>query len=240
MALPIINQKKYSTFLVNENKEIEYRGYTAGEEKILLSLYSDNKDKVSAKDIFVGLKDILTNCTFDKIDIAKLSIHDITWLFLKIREVSAGDDVNLKLPCKKCGHKNKVEYNISDIAQPKQVKNHNKIILDESRNLGIVLKNPSFEDYIEVISNEEQMIEPTELLLKTIDYVYEGDSVFFMKEETKEEQIKFVNSLNIEHGKKISEFFENTPRPSIDILFKCGECSHDNKYTVEGLFNFFS
>ena len=43
-----------------------------------------------------ALSDLVTSCTFNKIDVNKLPIFDVEYLFLKIRSKSIGESVRCK------------------------------------------------------------------------------------------------------------------------------------------------
>ena len=74
--------------------EIRFRGFTIAEEKILLEVSdSTDKEKIDA------MQQVLTNCTFDKIDVGALSKADFSLLFIKIVSKSLGEVNTLKYKC---------------------------------------------------------------------------------------------------------------------------------------------
>ena len=70
----------------------KFRPFLVKEEKILLmARESDN-----AADILIAIKQIINNCAIDKkLDINKLSLFDLEYIFLKIRAISVDNKVKV-------------------------------------------------------------------------------------------------------------------------------------------------
>jgi hypothetical protein len=65
------------------------------EEKILLIALESGKNE----DIINALKEIVSECTFNKLNVATLPMFDIEYIFLNIRAKSVGEVSKLKIRC---------------------------------------------------------------------------------------------------------------------------------------------
>ena len=67
--------------------------FNVKEEKILLQGQEGGDDEM-----INALKQIVSNCTFNKVDINKLPSFDIEYIFLQIRAKSVGEKIKLNVP----------------------------------------------------------------------------------------------------------------------------------------------
>ena len=65
------------------------------EEKLLMIAMESNEQK----QIIQAVKDIVSACTFDKLDIDNMPMVDVEYVFLQIRAKSVGEVVKLKVTC---------------------------------------------------------------------------------------------------------------------------------------------
>ena len=87
MALPKLNTPTYELEVPSTDDKIKYRPFLVKEEKILLMAMESGK----GEDIIQAVKDIVNECTFNKLDIANLPMFDIEYVFLNIRAKSVGE-----------------------------------------------------------------------------------------------------------------------------------------------------
>ena len=80
MALPKIDVPTYELTLPSEDKVVQYRPFLVKEEKILL-MAMESKDNAQ---IINAVKDIVSTCTFEKLDISKIPMFDIEYIFLNL------------------------------------------------------------------------------------------------------------------------------------------------------------
>ena len=72
-----------------------------------------------------------------------------------------------------------------------------------------------------------------------IDFIYQGDEVFYGKEQSKEDLLEFLNNLTSEQFKKIQKFFETMPRLKQEVDYNCPVCGLHHHKVLEGLQSFF-
>jgi hypothetical protein len=78
-----------------------------------------------------------------------------------------------------------------------------------------------------------------DMIVNSIEYIYDGQQFYYAKETSKQELIEFVESLNQEQFAKIEEYFDNLPKINKKIEMKCSKCGFEHSIEVEGLENFF-
>ena len=118
---------------------------------------------------------------------------------------------------------------------------HNNKI-DLFGDVGIVMKYPSI-DIAKKLENEDGTTNVDNIfsvIMDSIDFIYQGEDVYYAKDQTREELATFVNNLTSEQFTKIQKFFETMPKLSTTIEYTCPICGREHKRVLEGLNNFFS
>ncbi len=242
--LPKIDVPIYELILPLTKKSIRFRPFLVKEEKILLmAMESEDADAV-----LLAIKQILTNCCLDELDVDDLPITDIEYLFLNLRARSVNEVVELPYRCnnkvtveneeKECGNVVKLQMNLLEIHPEVHDKKIDKIELTE--NMGILIKYPSFKMVEEAQKQEGSEVDKLMyVLIACISGVYTEETIFYSKDVPKTELIDFVENLTREQFTKIQEFFETMPKIQKDVDFNCSKCGYKEKITIEGLQNFF-
>ena len=236
MALPKIEVPTYKLTLPSEDTVVEFRPFLVKEEKILM-LAMEEKNDAQMKS---AVRDLINSCTFGKLEVTKLPLFDIEYLFLNIRAKSVGEIASFKVFCPEDKvtlipvdvDLTKVEVQVDD-------EHTNKIVLDEERNLGISMNYPNIETI--PLGVDEDM--NTEAIFKTIveciDYIYEGEQVHKAKDQTKAELIDFFNNLNTNQFKKIRKFFDTMPKLRHEVKVINPKTKKESVVTLQGLSDFF-
>ena len=95
MALPKLDSPTYETELPSTGEKIKYRPFLVKEQKLLL-MSQESKDP---KEQMNSMGQIISACTFNKVDPFTSHLFDIEYLFLKIREKSVGANVTVMVTC---------------------------------------------------------------------------------------------------------------------------------------------
>ena len=95
MALPKLNTPSYELEIPSTDEKVQYRPFLVKEEKILLIALESGKNE----DIINALKEIVSECTINKLNVASLPMFDIEYIFLNIRAKSVGEVSKLKIRC---------------------------------------------------------------------------------------------------------------------------------------------
>lgn len=238
MALPQLTAPKYETLLPSSGKAVQYRPYLVKEEKILL-VALESKDQ---KQIVNATKDVVSACTFGKLDVNKLPIYDLEHLFLKLRCKSVGEtaEVMLKCKCDDCEGFTPVKINLEEISVvfPEESKSKTINLTDS---IGVTLKHFDFEAVQKLDSMREGDVGNTmnEMIISVIDSVFDDNGVYPAKDHSREELVAFVESLSRQQFEKIQAFINAIPTLKKTVKFKCKKCEKDNEVELSGLSDFF-
>jgi hypothetical protein len=238
MALPMNAQPTFNMTVPSTGKTVRFRPFVVKEEKALL-IAQQSEDPAVMVDT---LKNVFSSVIQDKIDVDKLAIFDIEYMFLQIRGKSVGETIDLLFQCDEDhGEQNekarsKVVINVSDLKVSKPEEHTNNIKL--FNNVGIVMKYPSL-DLSDTIKDAGDIEDVFNLVADCIDMIYDGEDVYYGHETKKEELLQFLNNLTSEQFAKIQNFFETMPKISTEVEYKCPICGKHHQKLLEGLQNFF-
>jgi len=243
--LPKIDVPIYQITLPLSKVKIEFRPFLVKEEKILMMAIESEENNSMLR----AIKQIVNNCVQGNIDVDNLPMTDLEFIFLNLRARSVNEIVDLQYKCnnnitkedgesQKCGNLVKFNINLLDI-NPEIPKGHtNKIQLSDK--VGVVMKYPNFKMYEDMDDTLNDIDKTIEITLKSIDYIYDNDSIYYTKDIEKEEVTEFVEGLTQTQFKKIQGFLKDIPKISIKLQFKCPKCQYEETIDVEGIQNFLS
>jgi hypothetical protein len=207
------------------------------EEKLLLMALESGKNE----DVILAVKDIVSECTFNKLDIEKLPMFDIEYIFLNIRAKSVGEVSKLKLLCP---DDNKtytdVEIDLTKVNVEIGEGHTNKIELTDD--MGIIMTYPginTFKDKGLAKLNAENMIEVISACILQI-YENKGEKVYNAKDQTQKELVEFIEQLNTKQFKEIQKFFDTMPRLKHTIKVTNPKTKVESDVTLQGLNDFFA
>jgi hypothetical protein len=234
MALPKIQAPTYTLKLPSSGKEVKYRPFLVREEKALLFAQQSEDEQVMSD----TLKDIIRECTFDKVDIDKLALYDTEYMFLKIRIVSVGADTKLIAKCPSCSVSNDILIDLEKV-DVKRFDGHNPKI-ELFNDVGVMMKPPSYDVILKQRNmNLENPDDVIKLITMQIDYIFDSKNVYKAEEQSEEELSEFVQNMTQGQLNLIKKYFETVPRLSHEHTYNCTNCSTENKLYIEGLSNFF-
>lgn len=233
MTLPTITTPTFTTTIPSTGQEISYRPFLVKEEKILLMAMEGG----DGAEMTQATKQILSSCITEDIDIEKLATFDIEYLFLQLRSKSVGEVIELRVGHTgegvECDHKTDVEINIDDIVV-EGIKVDKKIMVTDT--IGIIAHYPTMQDVDGLDTSDVNT--PFKLIVSCIDMVFDGDNVY--EDFTADEMRDWLDGLNQEQFKKISDFFAEMPKLSHTVSWKCPKCGALDTFTIEGLSSFFT
>ena len=142
MALPILETATYELTLPSADIVVKYRPFLVKEEKVLLQALETQDDK----EIKNAIKEIVNTCTFGSLDASKIPTFDLEYVFLQIRSKSVGEVANVRLLCQddKETYVN-TEVDLTKVEVQVDDKHTNNIIIDEDKNIGLVMKYPTID-----------------------------------------------------------------------------------------------
>ena len=235
MALPVINVPTYEVQIPSTKEKHTFRPFLVKEEKILLLALEDGGDESIAR----GIKQIIHNCTFEKVDVKSLATFDLEYVFLRIRAKSVGEVAKVQVLCEDDGETYvEVDVNLEEVEVnfPKGHTNDIKLTDD----VRVVFKYPDMVDMYKAITEEQTTIDYSiDLISAAVVQVLHGETVHKRADFTHEEMIAFLESLTTAQFAELQKFFETMPRLSHDLVVTNPNTKKKNKTTLEGLNSFF-
>tara|TARA_B100002019_G_scaffold112729_1_gene97071 strand:+ start:582 stop:1289 length:708 start_codon:yes stop_codon:yes gene_type:complete len=235
MALPIVNESSWYNLEVPSTKqEITYRPFLVKEQKVLL-IASESQDKKQVMDAIVNT---IGACVKEEIDFRRLPTFDIDYIFTQIRGKSVGESTEIIIKCDKCETPNDVSINITE-AKIKGEMREKVVKLNDQ--ISVEMTYPSYHTMASKLDSLESANSAAvfDMLTACIEYVMTEEEKIALRDESKEEVDKFIESLSTAQFEKISEFIREFPKLSLEANFKCKKCEHENNVVLEGLDDFF-
>jgi hypothetical protein len=240
MALPMMNTPTYNMVVPSSGVSVKYRPFLVKEEKALL-IAQQSEDLTVMVDT---LKSVIMSCVVDKIDVDSLASFDIEYMFTQIRAKSVGETIELLFPCDMDhGEDNekarvKITIDLTQLSVEFPEGHANKI--DLFGDVGLVMKYPSISIMKKLEGLEENDIDKIfEVIAESIDFIYQGEEIFYSKEQKPEELQQFLNNLTSEQFIKVQGFFSSMPRIKKEVKYNCPICSREHTKVLEGMQSFF-
>ena len=235
MALPILETATYELTLPSANVVVKYRPFLVKEEKVLLQALESNDD-VEIKN---AIKDIVSTCTFGQIDASKLPTFDLEYVFLQIRAKSVGEVANIRLRCPddKETFVTK-EIDLSEIEVEVDDEHTNEIQIND--NIKMIMKYPTI-DTVDPNMNVKGMKtqQVFDMITGCIHSIIEGDKEHFVKDYSKDELNKFIESLDRKSFDNLNKFFETMPQLRHEIEVENPKTKVKSKIVLKGAQDFF-
>jgi hypothetical protein len=236
MALPKLTTPTYELEIPSTDEKIKYRPFLVKEEKILMMAMESKK----SADIVQAVKEIVNECTFNKIDISTIPMFDVEYIFLQVRSKSVGEVSKLKLLCPDDGKTYAdVELNLNEVKVQVGDDHTNKIELDNG--VGIIMKYPTIDSFRESGIQNINAANMLEVIGTCILQIYEedGKKVFDPKDQTKKELTEFIEQLNTKQFKLVQKFFDTMPKLKHTIKVVNPKTKKESEISLVGLNDFF-
>ena len=237
MALPKLTTPTYELEVPSTDEKVKYRPFLVKEEKILLMAMESGENK----DIVQAVKDIVSECTFGKLDLGTMPMFDVEYIFLNIRSKSVGEISKLSLLCpddKKTYAP--VEIDLSKVKV--QVGNDHTNKIELSEDMGMIMTYPSINSFTETGIQTITASNMLEVIGGCVLQIYEekGKKVYEAKDQTKKELSEFIESMNTNQFKQIQKFFDTMPKLKHEVTIKNPKTKKESKVTLQGLNDFFA
>jgi hypothetical protein len=229
MALPKLNVTIHETILPSTERVIKFRPFLVKEEKLLLTALEDT----SESSMMNAIKSIINNCVQEKLEVDKLPIFDIEYLFLQLRAKSVGEEIEVGIKCPKCNTTVPIMVNTDEIKVSKPKGHDRKVMITDE--IGVMLSYPIITT--DGITSEDGMA----IVKDCIDMIFTKEETFEKGSFSDEEITEFVESMDTKQFLKIRKFFEEMPKLKHDVKINCLKCKDGGEQTItlEGLSSFF-
>ena len=237
MALPKLTTPTYELEIPSTDEKIKYRPFLVKEEKILMMALESK----SSGDITQAVKDIVSECTFNKVNIDLMPMFDVEYIFLNIRSKSVGEVSKLRILCpddKKTYAD--IELDLNEVNVQVGEDHTNKIELGNG--MGMIMKYPSIDSFKDSGIRDINASNMLEVISTCILQIYEdeGKKVYDSKDQTSKELTDFIEQLNTKQFKDVQKFFDTMPKLKHEITVKNPKTKVESKITLSGLNDFFA
>jgi hypothetical protein len=237
MALPKLDVPIYELTVPSTDEKIKYRPFLIKEEKILLIAMESGQNE----DVIQGVKQIVSECTFNKLKLGNMPMFDVEYIFLQIRSKSVGEVSKLKILCRDDGETYaNVEVDLTEIEVQVNDDHTNKIELTDE--MGVIMKYPTIDSFstagISDITPENML----DVIVACIDKVYDkkGEEVYDSKDSSKKELMDFVEGMNTTQFQDVQAFFDSMPKLRHEITVVNPKTKKENIVALSGLNDFFA
>ena len=237
MALPKLNTPTYELEIPSTDEKIKYRPFLVKEEKILM-IAMESQDQ---KQIVQAVKDIVSACTYDKLNIDEMPMFDVEYVFLQIRAKSVGEESKLKILCPDDGKTYApVTVDLTKVEVQVDEGHTNKIEL--TKDTGLIMTYPTFKTMDSLGDTKLKSENMLDVISSCILQIYEGkgEKVYDAKDQTKAELVEFLEQLNSTQFSEVRKFFDTMPKLKHDVKVKNPKTKKENKVTLTGLNDFFA
>ena len=237
MALPKLNTPTYELEVPSTDEKIKYRPFLVKEEKILM-IAMESKDNTQ---IVNAVKDIVTSCTFNELDVANLPMFDVEYIFLQIRAKSVGEISKLKLLCPD-DQKTYADVEVDLTKVEVQVDDNHSNKIELTDDMGMIMTYPTIDSFTDSGIQTIDANNMLDVIGSCILQIYEnnGEKVYQGKDQTKKELEEFIESMNSAQFKKVQSFFDTMPKLSHKVKVKNPKTKKVSEVTLSGLNDFFA
>tara|TARA_X000001382_G_scaffold127692_1_gene115952 strand:+ start:337 stop:1056 length:720 start_codon:yes stop_codon:yes gene_type:complete len=239
MTLPIINTPEYRLNVPSTDEEITYRPFLVKEEKLLLIAQETGTEDATYR----AIKTIIENCCKGKIELDKLPLFDMEYIFLNIRAKSVGEIAKLKVTCpddKKT--QVDIEVDLTKVNVEMDETHDARIQLSEEPNIGILMMYPSIDTIghaTQSKGNKKDADRLFEMIANSLYQIWQGEETFDAMDYTMKDKMTFLESLSHQQFEKVQKFFETMPSLKHEVEITNPKTGVKSTITLSGMNDFF-
>ena len=163
MALPRVNNPTFELELPSTGEKIKYRPFLVKEQKILLIAQESKDDGQIANTI----SELVTACTFGKVDPKTAPMFDVEYIFLKVRTQSVGSKVEMVVTCPDDGKTTvPVKIDLDDINVTMTDDHTNEVMITDT--IKLTFRYPILEDMMDIDANSPEIERVLQIMSKCI------------------------------------------------------------------------
>ena len=233
MALPKLETPTYELSLPSTNEKIKYRPFLVKEQKILYIAQNSKSDKQIADTI----GQLVSNCTFDKINPYTSPIFDIEYIFIKLRAKSVGENVKLSVMCPDDNQTRvDIDVNLDDIDVQMTTGHTNEVKLSDDMKL--VLRYPVLKDMKKLGIGNNDVDKVFNILVSCIHEIHHNDKIYNSVDVSEKDLTSFMEQMTSQQLQLVMEFFDTMPKLRKIISVTNPKTKKKGEVVVEGLTNF--
>ena len=233
MALPKLETKTYTLTLPSTGEDIKFRPFLVKEQKILLMA----QESKNTSEIADAMSQLISDCTFGKVDPKTCPMFDAEYIFLKLRAKSVGETAQVQITCPD-DDKTKVNVTINlEEVECNMTEDHTNIV-EVTDNIKIIFNYPLLSTYQNTELEADKTKKIFSMLVECIQEIHHGDKVYNRIDVSKKELNEFIDSFDTTQFKKVSNFFETMPRLRHIVEVTNPETKVKSEVPIEGLASF--
>ena len=233
MALPKLNTPTYELELPSTGEKIKYRPFLVKEQKILMMAQEGSDENEIAE----AMGNLVSDCTFGKIDAKVSPMFDIEYIFLKVRGKSVGDKIELNVTCPDDEETSApVTIDIEEI-QVHMLEDHTNEV-NISDDIKVVLRYPVLSDMKNVKASSNSVDRVFNVLNSCITSIHFGDDVYNKVDLTDKDINEFVDQFTSEQFDTMVKFFDTMPKMRHIVNVTNPKTKVTSEVVLEGLESF--
>ena len=237
--LPKLTYPTFETQVPSTGVTVKFRPFLVKEHKTLLKAVEFN----NPTNLIETFKSLIDECTFHAVDVDKLAMFDVEYLFLKIKGASTGSISPVRYICNnvvdgvEC--KQSINLNLDTEHAFVTVPEAQKKVIRFGTGSGLKLRYPSFEDYVKRGGVKSALELSEEFVLDCVESVFDSEASYLPgKDYSRDELRVFIDNLTEDAANEITEFIENIPQVEMNVPIKCPKCGNTDELHLRGLEDF--
>ena len=233
MALPKLDTPTHTLEQPSTGEKIKYRPFLVKEQKTLMMAQESD----SADEIREALANLISNCTFQKIDPYSVPLFDIEFFFLRIRGKSVGEKIDLSLLCPD-DNETRVNksINLEEIGVNMKVGHTNEVKITED--IKMIMRYPTLND-MDVSFSELSSEDIFSMIKRCVFEIHDGEKIYNRVDISDSELDEFIENMTGEKFAEVMEFFDTMPKVQHSVEVTNPKTKKKGEVILEGLQSFF-
>ncbi len=232
MALPKLNAPSYEMKIPSTGETVKFRPFLVKEQKMLMIAQESKDPNMMAN----TMCDLIESCVEGMKDVHLMPTFDIEFMFLQLRTVSVGSEIELEMLCKDDGEtKVLVTIKLEDI-KVSELPNHKKEIMITDK-IGMTFKYPTMVDIAKYGKDGVSAVDTTfGVIQDCLVNIFDENEVY--DEMNQKELQEFIEQMTTDQFEEVQNFFDTMPKLRHTVEFKNPNTGVDNKVHLEGMQTF--
>ena len=232
MALPKLNTPSYEMKIPSTGETVKFRPFLVKEQKMLMIAQESKDPNMMAN----TMCDLIESCVEGMKDVHLMPTFDIEFMFLQLRTVSVGSEIELEMLCQDDGEtKVLVTVKLEDI-KVSELPNHKKEIMITDK-IGMTFKYPTMVDIAKYGKDGISAVDTTfGIIQDCLVNIFDENEVY--DEMNQKELQEFIEQMTTDQFEEVQNFFDTMPKLRHTVEFKNPNTGVDNKVHLEGMQTF--
>lgn len=232
MSLPKLNAPTYEMEIPSTKEKVKYRPFLVKEQKMLMIAQESQDPNMMAN----TMCDLIESCCEGVKGAEKMPTFDLEYMFLQLRAVSVGGDVELEMLCQD-DNETKVPVTVKlDELKVTELPNHKKEVMITDK-IGMTFRYPSLVDVAKYSKDGMSNVDVTfGIIQDCLVNIFDENEVY--DEHNKDELQEFVEQMTTEQFEEVQGFFDTMPKIRHTVEVKNPNTGVVNEVHLEGMQSF--